>query len=137
MGTRSTIKFYKDGVFLCAIYQQYDGYLEGVGKELKHYIKSKPFVNGIGNNRNVFNGAGCFVAQFISNFKVEAGYLYITTEDNEQEFNYKVNLINSGEGWESKISMIDLKCVNKPYDDVEKELIEKFNEIIVLNKGDK
>ena len=53
MGTRSTIKFYEsDSIegteqFLCAVYQQFDGYPEGVGKEIKDFIQSGKFVNGI------------------------------------------------------------------------------------------
>lgn len=99
MGTRSTIKFYENEEFLCAIYQQFDGYIEGgVGEEIKKFIKSKKFVNGIspGEYQKVFNGFGCFIAQFIKHFKREAGGLYITHEEDEQSFNYTVKLYNSG-----------------------------------------
>jgi hypothetical protein len=127
MGTRSTIKFYQGEEFLCAVYKQYDGYLEGVGEDIKTFIKSKPFVNGIGNDRNVFNGAGCFVAQFIKYFKKGAGGLYITFENDDQEYNYLVIIEDS-----LCPSTIEIKCINEPYDDEEKELIEKFNERIEL-----
>ncbi len=50
MGTRSTITFYeKRGTELIPyvnIYQQYDGYLEGVGEDLCKWLKNKIIVNG-------------------------------------------------------------------------------------------
>jgi len=96
MGTRSTIKFYeRDGekkVFVCAVYQQYDGYIEGVGKELKEFCKSGVLVKGFSDNKNKrqFNGMGCLAAQFIAEFKKGVGGLYMTTKDNKQEYNYVV-----------------------------------------------
>jgi hypothetical protein len=89
MGTRSVIKFYENDTFLCAIYQQYDGYLQGVGNDLKDFIKSGVFVNGINEDKGdkLFNGMGCLVAQYIKEFKKEAGGLYITSEKEYQEYN--------------------------------------------------
>ena len=94
MGTRSTIKFYDEDEFICAVYQQFDGYIDGVGKQVVDFISSKSFVNGIGRDENVFNGYHCFIAQFISNFKTSAGGLYMTSKDDEQEFNYIVKKQN-------------------------------------------
>lgn len=102
MGTRSTVTFLDNGIPLCCIYQQFDGYIkEGVGDELKNFVKSKPIVNGIGENENVFNGVGCMAAQFIKEFKKEAGGLYLFPLGNKEEYNYIVNVTHEN---------IHLKC---------------------------
>lgn len=99
MGTRSVITFAENGVPICAVYQQFDGYIEGVGKELKDFLKSKPFVNGIGDDEDVFNGAGCCIAQFIAKFKTRAGGLYVTKIGSGEEFNYFVDFIHGKDDW--------------------------------------
>lgn len=98
MGTRSTITFYSrmsgTNFFLVNIYQQYDGYLEGVGKELCEWLKSKIIVNGFSKSDfNIANGAGCLAAKYISEFKPATGGLYIYPEDVAHEdcdYNYSV-----------------------------------------------
>lgn len=83
MGTRSTITFYekRDDKLIpyVNIYQQYDGYLEGVGKELCEWLKDKIIVNGFSyfDKRDIANGVGCLVAQFISDKKNGVGDFYI------------------------------------------------------------
>ena len=84
MGTRSTITFYekRDDKLIpyVNIYQQYDGYLEGVGKELCEWLEDKIIVNGFSyfDKRNIANGVGCLVAQFISDKKKRSWkFLYI------------------------------------------------------------
>ena len=62
MGTRSTITFCEkidDKIIpYVNIYQQYDGYLEGVGKELCEWLEDKIIVNGFspGDRRDIANG---------------------------------------------------------------------------------
>ena len=98
MGTRSTITFYSrmggTNFFLVNIYQQYDGYLEGVGKELCEWLKPKIITNGFSKaNWNIANGAGCLAAKYISEFKPATGGLYIYPEDVAHEdcdYNYSV-----------------------------------------------
>ena len=98
MGTRSTITFYSrmsgTNFFLANIYQQYDGYLEGVGKELCEWLKSKTIVNGFSKSGfDIANGAGCLTAKYISEFKPLTGGLYIYPEDVAHEdcdYNYSV-----------------------------------------------
>ena len=97
MGTRSKTSFIKKvedkQVHLVSIYQQYDGYISGVGHEIADYILNKELVNGIPlshNESNIANGFDCLVAQFIRDFKKDVGGLYITTEDNIQEYNYDI-----------------------------------------------
>ena len=98
MGTRSTIKFLrkKEGdklVPLVNIYQQYDGYISGVGYELANFLLSKKFINGYNYNHEngkYANGFGCLIAQYIAEKKTGIGKLYIVEMDNLQEYNYQV-----------------------------------------------
>lgn len=96
MGTRSKTSFIKkigdNRVHLVSIYQQYDGYIEGVGYDIANYILDKTIVNGfgLGDNSNKANGFDCLIAQFIRDFKKDIGGLYITTEDDTQEYNYDI-----------------------------------------------
>lgn len=98
MGTRSKTSFIeKRGdklTHLVSIYRQYDGYIEGIGHEIANYILNKEIVNGIKlgdrETNKKANGFTCLIAQFIRDFKTEIGNLYITTEDNIQEYNYDI-----------------------------------------------
>ncbi len=62
MGTRSTIAFITKAqdnteTQLCKIYQQFDGYLSGVGEKLARFLQSGKLVNGIpGGHDRYFNG---------------------------------------------------------------------------------
>ena len=97
MGTRSKTSFIRKigdkKECLVSVYQQYDGYIEGVGYDIARYILSKEICNGIKLGRDtskLANGFDCLIAQFIRDFKTDVGGLYITTEDNIQEYNYNV-----------------------------------------------
>ena len=99
MGTRSTITFYekRDDKLIpyVNIYQQYDGYLEGVGEDLCKWLKNKIIVNGFSPNdkRNIANGIGCLIAQYIKNNKDDVGNLYIYPIGEcceECDYNYSV-----------------------------------------------
>jgi hypothetical protein len=93
MGTNSTTKIYEDGKLMLALYKQFDGYPDGWGLELKEFIRSKKWVNGIsGDASKVFNGAGCFALQLVCAFKKQAGDIYATTEDDKQEYNYTIDI---------------------------------------------
>lgn len=100
MGTRSTTKIYDQwGSHVLSLYKQFDGYHDGWGEELKNFIKRGIFVNGIPLGRIgeieencLHNGAGCFGLNLVKEFKEGAGGLYATTEDDEQEYNYKIEL---------------------------------------------
>lgn len=100
MGTRSTTKVYDGDHMVLALYCQYDGYPSGVGQQLVEFIKSKPFVNGIYDDENVFNGIGCFSAQLVAHLKRKAGLWYITgNEMQNEEFNYEIRL-KYDENWQ-------------------------------------
>lgn len=102
MGTRSTIKFYDgnsdaDSKPLVCIYQQYDGYISGVGHGLANFLKGKTIINGIGQSQEMdkfANGMGCLAAQFIAQFKTKIGGLYIDTLDASEDYNYEVRLMD-------------------------------------------
>jgi len=91
MGTRSitTVKD-ENGNKIIEMYQQYDGYPSGVGKDLFLFINSKKMVNGIGSDKNVFNGINCFAAQLVTEFKDGAGntYLHAPTKDHKNKKKY-------------------------------------------------
>ena len=98
MGTRSTITFIekhgKEYTPIVKVYQQYDGYIEGVGHDLCKWLLTKKMINGIGINQHspdFVNGIGCLAAQYISHFKTNVGDLYICPLDAEnQDYNYYV-----------------------------------------------
>ena len=97
MGTRSKTSFIeKRGeklTHLVSVYQQYDGYIEGVGHHLASYILDKQICNGIRLGRDtskLANGFGCLIAQIIRDFKEDVGGLYIIEEDEIQEYNYEI-----------------------------------------------
>ena len=113
MGTRSIIKFiekYNEKEKpIVAVYQQYDGYLEYVGKQLCDFLSSKTIINGISLNQytnKYANGIHCLAAQFIRDYKVEVGGLYIYPVDCEnQDYNYDV--IYDGNKITVRINMFD------------------------------
>ena len=88
MGTRATIHIAKreEGVSfseipekkLVSIYNQYDGYPEGLGVTIANYLDGKRIVNGMGADRDtVFNGLGCLAASLIAELKDGPGDIYI------------------------------------------------------------
>lgn len=127
MGTRSTITFCEkvdnEIIPYVNIYQQYDGYLDGVGTELCEWLMDKVMVNGISSreNRNIANGIGCLAAQYISDNKYEAGGLYIYPIGDAHkncDYNYQV--------------IIDEEAVNifgnKKLEDITTIVIDNFGE---------
>ena len=93
MGTRSiTVVKDRNGNKIIEMYQQYDGYLEGVGAELLAFIASGGVVNGLGltETRCRFNGMECLAAQLVKEFKHGAGgtYLHAPTPDFQDKKKY-------------------------------------------------
>lgn len=99
MGTRSTITFIErvnagDSI-VAQVYQQYDGYLEGVGKSLAEWLMPKIMVNGIPDYEHDYaNGITDLAAQYVHDFKNRIGYLYLYSPEWDAEewcdYNYKV-----------------------------------------------
>ena len=82
---------------LVSVYQQYDGYLEGVGKDLCIWLSKMTILNGYTlyhkYSDDVANGVGCLVAQYIRNIKPHIGDTYIIPMDSSQayiDYNYKI-----------------------------------------------
>ena len=121
MGTRSVIKFQEDGETICAIYQQFDGYIEGVGVTLHDFLKDFTIVNGLsdGQPERVANGMGCLAAQFIAEHKNGSGGFYMTHPDDNQEYNYLVNYNweDEGEGWLMKPGPLQITVTSDYLDD--------------------
>ena len=72
MSTRGTIRFKNiEGKELVNIYNHYDSYIEGLGKDIANFLNSITVVNGIRpqEDRKVANGFGCLIAQFIVDIK--------------------------------------------------------------------
>jgi hypothetical protein len=107
MGTRSTTKIYEEGKLILSLYKQFDGYPDDWGLDLKEFIVSKRWVNGIsGDATNVFNGAGCFALQLVCAFKKQAGDIYATTEDDMQEYNYIIDIQNDKDFDDDKVIIV-------------------------------
>ena len=88
MGTRSTVKFYRGGKCLLALYNQYDGYYEGVGQEL---------VDFFGNKENYGNGFEDTALLYVCHKKQGKAYnTYLTSERNIEEYNYIIEDSETG-----------------------------------------
>lgn len=101
MGTKSIVRFYdefKSNKPILSVYQQFDGYINGVGRDLAIFLKDKVIINGINNQTmkdGFANGMGCLAAQFVAEKKNKIGEFYITSNDDLQEYNYEVRFINN------------------------------------------
>jgi len=95
MGTHSLVHFYdKDSENkVCTIYQQYDGYVKGVGKQIADLIKDMKIVNGYNETGKEANGIGCLAAQYIAAYKNGVGNIYLMSpfEELEEEYEYWVS----------------------------------------------
>lgn len=99
MGTRSLTFFYDNGMTTTAepmlvMYRQFDGYIEGHGRDLAKFLKDMTLVNGYTSshmNGKFANGMSCLAAQFIAKMKNGIGNIYIVqpnVDDNHCE-NYR------------------------------------------------
>ena len=102
MGTRSTVKFVdeKEKVIM-SVYQQYDGYLEGVGAQVALTLK-KWTVEGVTEthyneylkkevtNTNKANGINDLALLYVMDNKKTAYNMYVGSPEDKEEFNYEV-----------------------------------------------
>lgn len=141
MGTRSVTRFievYKDEKgntkqhVLCAIYQQWDGYLSGVGKEIADFLEPIEMVNGLSyeDDKQIANGIGCLAAQFIAHIKEKAGSVYMTSVEDSQAYNYDIIVGWEGEGFMSKPSQPIVK-VNSSRDELFEGTVPELQKFIV------
>ena len=119
MGTRSTIHFYNDGINVMNIYTQYDGYLEGVGKQILDFFENK-------ENRG--NGIQDDALLYVLKYKDGAYNMYATTEINQQEYNY---YIYSSYDEKKKEHILEFRVTREGWFDS----IKKFGIITLLNCG--
>jgi hypothetical protein len=108
MGTRSlTIFSDEDGREIAVMYRQFDGYLDGHGRELATFLRDRYLTNGysmddVGTGKCA-NGMGDLVAQVICQFKLDnrLGGIYVYpagTRDIGEEFVYFVRPSRSWNG---------------------------------------
>ena len=102
MGTRSTVKFYSNynsqETPILSVYQQFDGYISGVGHTLAKWLQTKTIISGIGSNQTMeggfANGMGCLAAQYVKDSKDKIGGFYLTEPDDSQQYDYEVRFID-------------------------------------------
>ena len=95
MGTRALTFVYNENKEpILNLYSQYDGYIEGHGRELAEFLAGKKLVNGFGKeSTELANGMGCLAASLVANFKETVGGFYIhsvTETDCGQDYEYHV-----------------------------------------------
>ena len=94
MGTRSLTVFEDNGKEIAVLYRQFDGYLDGHGRDLTNLYSGIKMVNGIrSKDERVANGIPCLAAQTVAHFKQEPGefYLYAPgTRDVWEDYIYTV-----------------------------------------------
>ena len=129
MGTRATIHIAKreEGVSfseipkkkLVSIYNQYDGYPDGLGVTLANYLLGTKIVNGLGGDRDtVFNGLGCMAASIIAELKEEAGNVYIDDPNSPHgwlDYEYVIWGSDHKDIWISIFDGNNCIFVGKPY----------------------
>lgn len=98
MGTRSLTHIKQDGKTLVTIYRQYDGYPEGLGKELYDFLKDFTVLNGYGKKEpKLANGIGCLAAQVVDQLKDGIGNVYLYPPDSSdcgEEYVYTIYLLD-------------------------------------------
>ena len=116
MSTRATITFIDKDQELVKVYYHYDGYINGLGHKLAKWLCDMKVRNGITPYSDIgfANGVGCLVAQFIRDFKTEAGGIYIEplgTTDEWIDYNYRVifNYDNDGTKNVNDITKIEVR----------------------------
>lgn len=108
MGTSSTVKFKKqNGDVVLSVYQNYDGYIEGVGAQVAGTLK-RWAVEGVKESHynrllckdveNVafHNGVEDLALLYVMDNKGTSYNMYVTNEDDSQEFDYVVAFTTEG-----------------------------------------
>lgn len=85
MGTRAIVKIHNtnpDSPVLANVFFQYDGYPEGLGKDICDMFEKYKVGNGIsGQTDSYANGMNCFAAQFVAKQKSDIGGVYLVADD--------------------------------------------------------
>lgn len=150
MGTHSLIimrtKVNGEIIVYTVLYQQFDGYPQGVGKKLLEFLKGMTIVNGIpfGSTEKAVNGAGDLFAHLVYLFKKKGYYEEMATPDGakiggtyilppsgfeHEEYNYIVTVEND----KIKVSILE---GDEPIDpNVEEASPEEWLRILKLDDG--
>lgn len=138
MGTRSLTRIRENGKTLVAVYRQYDGYIDGQGKDLAEILKGRKMTNGIRDDAlSVFNGAGCLAANIICEMKRpdngHAGSVYIVpVDDEDQGYTYNIDVISkvSDNGWGYEIEEYPVVTVVRYGKQIFKGTSDEFVEFV-------
>ena len=95
---------------LLTFYRQFDGYLEGHGRDLAEILAGGEVVNGYSmDDAKQFNGPGCLAGQVVAALKNGVGGLYILppgSKDAGEEYTYTITVTPaSGFGGQGKIEI--------------------------------
>jgi hypothetical protein len=95
MGTRSTIHIQDDDLkTVASLYRQYDGYLEGMGLDIRNALNNGQVElrNGFSGGDKApkqFNGMTCLGAYLIGQLKGDTiGNVYLTDSEDRQAYDY-------------------------------------------------
>lgn len=99
MATRASIIMSENGKPMMAVYKHWDGYPNGLGKELQEIIDGGKLTNGLSGSPKIgeaFNGAGCLFASIIALLKKGPGDVYVTNLEDVgsagEEYIYTINV---------------------------------------------
>ena len=118
MGTRSLTVIMDDDEEVAVLYRQFDGYIDGHGKELAEFCKYIKIVNGLSCDEEnlIANGMGCLAAQIVSHFKTNPGAFYLYpagTRDCGEDYIYTIYKTPEGRLSHSEQAKINIKVINK------------------------
>lgn len=127
MGTRSTVKFYSNNQCILSVYQQYDGYVEGVGGQIAELLKTYDIVNGIpmGLEKKVANGIEELALFYVMDNKDGNGNIYATSADDSQEYNYEIH----GK-WDGRSAIGEIKVISEDEGTMFKGSPEEFVQFV-------
>jgi hypothetical protein len=99
MGTRCVVTFIDRDLPIASVFHTYDGYPEGVGKDLAEFLAGVRIINGMTGCETLgafANGVACLAAQYIREVKTSVGGVYmINVNADQEEYNYNVSIIKS------------------------------------------
>ena len=98
MSTQAIIQIYNKEEHVLTIYKHYDGYLDGLGRDIKDILGGRKVVNGIGSDQNVVNGMHNAAAILVAGLKkdMEAGdvYLHAPNAKEKGDYTYTLNAVD-------------------------------------------
>ena len=111
------------------MYRHYDGYPEGHGLDLAHYLKDFIIINGIGEEAKMgvhANGAGCLAAQLVHAFKTDVGYVNLYPTDNLPGWEDYIYTLFPKEGEPIYIAIYNVSTERCIFVGTPQDLIDKY-----------